>query len=119
MTISWIEAVKTAIGDDGFRQLCEVLPGRRIFVPTTCTPNHYLSGAIGIEKANKLCNACSGIEILIPISVAKIAMIKEDIRSGLSTPNIAMKYFVTRRHIEKLKRQIKNEAAEKLQIRLI
>lgn len=119
MNISWIEAVKTAIGDDSFRQLCEVLPGRRIYIPNTCTPNHYLSGAIGIEKANALCNACAGMEILIPISAAKIAMIKGDIQSGLSTPSIALKYFVTRRHVEKLKRQMRNDVVEKLQMRLI
>ena len=119
MTISWIEMAKSAIGDDAYRQLCETLPGRRIYVPSTCTPNHYLTSIIGIEKANALCDACAGIEIIIPITEAKRNQIRAEIKKGTKIYDIASKFYVHRRYVEREKRKMAEENSTNLQLPLI
>lgn len=115
MIISWIEQLKGIIGEAAYQSLCEELPGKGFTIPKTATPNHFLSAAIGIEKANQLCNEMSGVYINLPISAAKRKMVLDDLKAGNKVCDIANKYYVTRRYVEKMRRHLERETSKKMQ----
>ncbi|MEM1284932.1 MAG: hypothetical protein AAGH43_06060 [Pseudomonadota bacterium] len=70
--------VADAIGVDATLSLIEAHGGARIFIPATCSADHWLATLLGHEKALKLCGAFSvapegrnvGAYIVLPLGHA-------------------------------------------------
>lgn len=115
MRENWQAQVRELIGEAAWQLLCEAFPDKSFIIPKSINENHFLASAIGLELAQNLCREFAGIYITIPISAAKNARIIADLQKSDSPVIIAKRYFVTRRHVEKLRRKMETAAREQLQ----
>jgi hypothetical protein len=95
-------------GNDVARELCEQLPGIRLYVPAELSESNPLT-RIDLAIAERLIAMLPGSELYIPSrrksSQETLAAIEALLDRGLSTQDIALELDITQAYIFKLRRE--------------
>ncbi len=104
------ERIADIIGIESTEMMCARLGGSSIYIPQIPNPNSRFVLAIGHANAAKLCNvfACKILHLPSRNSITRLARKNEiinDIKKGISVPEIAVKNGITVQHVRLIKRK--------------
>lgn len=100
---TWIDTVARTIGPEAYREVLRVLAGKRINLPRTIGPDHYMANIIGQPLAQKLADEVNGVDIEIPMGSRRRQMIIDDLKAGYNVRQVMRRYGRSRRMVQMTK----------------
>ncbi len=108
--------LRALLGDEGFILLTEAFGGTRLYVPSRLGPDHQISKAIGLDKANLLSFRYAHDTLRIPL--ARELRAQHYRFTGLSNAQIASKLGIHETSVNKIFARLDYVPQKNLQLKL-
>ncbi|ESQ78491.1 hypothetical protein [Asticcacaulis sp. YBE204] len=95
--------VREVIGDAAYGLLLSELGGKRLYVPKSAGQHTVITAAIGAEASAALSQRFGGESLTLPASARKQGLILGDVAAGMTTIDVARKYYISDRYVRYLK----------------